>query len=335
MSRNKTSTRRGEIWLCDLAVALATLDITTEAHLHTLGRCLGLEGMSLSSVGKLKAATDSRWRHRRPQRQPLSETKAPAVLPSLSPAPPSLVAEQMETVMESLPPAEPSNAPMPDWHTQLSRVAAKADAPLREPLFPRRTASGVLSAAIATLRPGSRPDIERLITHIVRGCPFRELPRLPISSQSRGVQVLLDNNESMTPFFADQNDLTRSFMQVASTSRCEIFEFLEDPAAAYADSVADSPPTAWRPQPGRPVVVVTDFGLGDSSGFVSRISQRTWRVFAAILKRHRCPLLAVVPRAPAEWPPWVERHFIALYWDPRTRAENVRALIGPGHPMDP
>jgi hypothetical protein len=213
-------------------------------------------------------------------------------------------------------------------------VAAKAGAPRREPLFPRRTAPGVLGAAIATLRPGPRPDLERLIAHVVRGQPLREVPRLPVPSRSRGVQVLLDRNEALTPFFADQMDLAHAFRRVAGTPRCEVFEFLEDPATACAYSAAD-PSAAWRPQPGRPVVVVTDFGLGDSSGSAPRIPQRTWRRFAVLLKRYRCPLLAVVPRAPVEWPPWVERHFIALHWDPRTRAEHVRTWVGPGHRVEP
>ncbi|HPE72372.1 MAG TPA: hypothetical protein PK018_09410 [Candidatus Competibacter sp.] len=327
MNGNGTSTRRGEIGLGDLAVALATLDIATETHLRGLGRCLGLGGLSLGSVGTLKVAADPRWRHRRPPPQS-PEPQAPTGLPPLPPPPPGPPAEFLETVMASLPPVEPSDAPWPDGRTQPARVAAKAAAPPREPLFPRRTAPGVLGAAIATLRPGPRPDLDRLIAHVVRGRPFREIPRLPMPSQSRGVQVLLDRNESMTPFFADQIDLAHAFIRVAGSPRCAVFEFLEDPAAAGACSAAD-PPVAWRPQPGRPVVVVTDFGLGDSSGSAPRLPQQTWRRFAVRLKRHRCPLLAVVPRAPAEWPRWVERHFIALHWDPRTRAGPANAPTWP------
>ena len=38
----------------------------------------------------------------------------------------------------------------------------------------------------------------------------------------------------------------------------EVFEFVDDPAAACAYSMADQP-TAWRPQPGRPVVLSSGF----------------------------------------------------------------------------
>lgn len=333
MSGSKTSARRGEVGLGDLALALATLNIATDAHLRGLGRCLGLGGLSLGSVGTPKAAADPRWRHRRPPR-PAPEPKAPASVPPLPPAPPGPPAEYLEIGMEPLSPARSSDAPRPDAPGQPAPVAAKVAAPPREPLFPRRTAPGVLGAAIATLQPGPRPDLDRLIAHLIGGRPFREIPRWPVPSRTRGVQVLLDRHEALTPFFADQIDLARAFERVAGSPRCEVFEFLEDPAAARACSVADPPP-AWRPQPGRPVVVVTDFGLGDAAGAVPRVSWRTWRRFAALLKRRRCPLLAVVPRAPTEWPPWVERHFIALHWDPRTRAEHVRALVGPGHRVEP
>jgi hypothetical protein len=190
-----------------------------------------------------------------------------------------------------------------------------------------------LGAAIATQRPGRRPDIERLIRQITRGLPFRELPRLPTPSLSRGVQLLLDRGEAMTPFFDDLAGLTRSFMRLAGAPRCEVFEFLDDPAAA-SPYVATGGPKGWRPQPGRPVVVVTDFGLGDSLASAPRIARAVWRRFAAHVSRRRCPLIAVVPHAPAEWPAWVERHFTALHWDPHTRAENVRALVGSGHRVD-
>lgn len=333
MSGNKTSARRGEIGLGDLVVALATLHADSDAHLRTLGRCLGLRGLSLRSQGTLKVAAAPRLRHRRaPPRPPEPRARGMILLPP--PAPLAPAEEYLDTSLEPLSAALRNDSPVPDWHAEPSLVAAKAAAPPRDQLFPRRTASGVVGAAIATLTPGRQPDIDRLIGHIVSGRPFREVPRLATPTRSRGVQLLLDRNESMTPFFPDQMDLAQSFMQVAGAPRCEVFEFIEDPAAAFAYSVADRA-IAWRPQPGRPVVVITDFGLGDSSGSTPGIPTQRWRRFASAMKRQRCPLLAVVPHEPSEWPVWVEQHFLALHWDPRTRAENVRALVGPGHRVDP
>lgn len=326
------SARRGEIGLGDLATALAELDIASEAQLRAVGRCLGLGGLSFGSIGTSKTAADSRLKHRRPPPR-TQEPRPQRQLPSLPAAPPGPPAESLDIVMEPLPAALSSELP-PEWFVQPAAAARRERAPLRAALFPQHTAPGVLSAAVATLCPGRRPDIERLMQHIIASRPFREVPRLPVPSQSRGVQLLLDRNEPMSPFYADQGDLERSFAAVVGEPRCEVFEFVDDPATACAYSAADQP-RAWRPQPGRPVVVVTDFGLGESSGSAPRLLPQVWRRFATALKRRGCPLIAIVPFPPAAWPVWVERHFIAIHWDPRTRAENVRALVGAGHRVAP
>jgi len=333
MSGNRMSARRGEIGLGDLATALARLDIVSEAQLRAVGRCLGLRGLSFGSVGTLKAAADARLKHRRPPPKP-QEPKPHRQLPPLPTAPPGPPTERLDTVMEPLPAAVSSEILGPEWFAQPTAVAPRERGAPRAALFPQHTAPGLLSAAVATLWPGGQPDIDRLIEHIITSRPFRDVPTLRVPSRSRGVQLLLDRNAPMTPFYADQGDLVRSFASVVGKPRCEVFEFVDDPAAACAYSVADQP-TAWRPQPGRPVVVVTDFGMGESSGSAPRLPPQGWRSFAIALKRRGCPLIAIVPFPPAGWPVWVERHFIAIHWDPRTRAENVRALVGTGHHVAP
>ncbi len=333
MSGNRMSARRGEIGLGDLATALARLEIVSEAQLRVVGRCLGLGGLSFGSVGTLQTAADARLKHRRPPPRP-QEPKPQRQLPPLPAAPPGPPAERLDTVMEPLPAAVSSEILRPEWFAQPAAVIPRERGAPRAALFPQHTAPGLLSAAVATLRPGRWPDIDRLVEHIIAHRPFREVPRLPVPSQSRGVQLLLDRNAPMTPFYADQGDLVRSFAAVVGQSRCEVCEFVDDPAAACAYSLADQP-TAWRPQPGRPVVVVSDFGLGESSGSAPRLPPQAWRRFATALKRRGCPLIAIVPFPPAAWPVWVERHFIAIHWDPRTRAENVRALVGAGHLVAP
>jgi hypothetical protein len=322
------------VGLGDLAVALATLDIASEAQLRVLGRCLGLGGLSSAPRGTARAAADQRWRHRRPPRRPGEPRPPPGLAPPLPPPAAAPAAEPLETLLEPLPAAQASDAPVPDWHALPSEIDARREAPPRDPLFPRPTAPGVLGAAVATRRPGPRPDIDRLIARIVRGRPSRDLPRLPVPSLSRGLQLLLDRSESMTPFFADQLDLARAFARVAGASRCEVLELLGDPATARTFGAGERP-RPWRPEPGRPVVVVSDFGLGESLDASPRVSGGAWRGLADRLRRLGCPLVAVVPHPPGAWPGWVRRRFVALHWDPRTRAESVRALVGPGHEIAP
>lgn len=326
--QTKIPAPRGEVGLRDLALALASVRPETDAHLRILSRCLGLQGLSLPQAGTPKTAAGPQMRHRSPQ-QPPSQPVRDGRLPPARTLPPGPAKTRFSTELLELPPVDPDTAELPAWLTDPSPIPRPTPGPAREPLFPKITAAGILGAAIATLCDGSRPDIRRLVAHTVSGRPYRSLPRLPAPTRARGVQLLLDRGVSMTPFFPDQVDLERAFIHVAGAPQCEVFEFVDDPAHAQGYGPGDSL-RPWRAVAGRPVVVVSDFGASGPD-LSARVSSASWRRFASHLAEIGCPLLAVVPLPPRALPRFVARYFIALHWDRRTRAEHVRAQVGPGH----
>jgi hypothetical protein len=243
--------------------------------------------------------------------------------------PPDLPEKPLETEFTPLDPAPAANRP--DWLDAAAPVEVPTLAPARRaPLFPRRTATALLSPAVATRRPGAELDLPRIITGLARGDPTRDLPRLPVASLDRGLQLLLDVSEAMTPFREDLADLTQALERIVGRERCQVFEFPGDPRTATAWSPAGAD-QAWKPERGRPVVLATELGIGALPGARDRASTSAWLDFAREVRTAGCPLVAFVPLPPARWPVRLARQVTLIHWDPRTTAGAVRRLVGAGH----
>ena len=322
--------RRGAIALGDLLCALGRLQITDDAVAARVHRCLGFAQRDPNPPERLRGAYDQSHSPRR--RRP----SAPAPAPPLGAPPfrgkappPSLPEKPLETELTPLDPAPA--AKRPDWLDTAAPVEGSTPTAMpRAPLFPRRTATALLSPAVATRRPGDAPDIPRIIAVLTRGDPMRDLPRLPVAGLDRGVQLLLDLSEAMTPFREDLADLTPALERIVGRERCQVFEFAGDPGGASAWDPAGVE-RAWKPERGRPVVLATDFGIGAPPAARDRAPTSAWLNFARQVRKAGCPLVAFVPLPPARWPVTLARRVTLIHWDPRTTAGAVRRLIGAGH----
>jgi hypothetical protein len=142
--------------------------------------------------------------------------------------------------------------------------------------------------------------------------------------------LLLDLGESMTPFRDDLADLAQSFALILGRTRCQVSEFNGDPGTA-AGWDRTGPGRTWRPEPGRPVVLATDFGLGAPPTARVRGQSSAWQRFVRQVRSGGCPIVAFVPLPPGLWPLRLARDISLIHWDPRTRAGAVRRLVGAGH----
>lgn len=321
--------RRGEIGLGDLVLAFAALGEGDEATNGRISRCLGFTGIDPNPPEHLRGAYDANRIPRR--RKPEPQLRPPPSPPMFPPLPRSvdLPEETLESGFAPLPPLPEQDRP--DWLDQPPAEDAIAPTPVpRLPLFPRGTAKGVLGAAVATRRPGAEPDIPRLIAALVRGHPLRDLPRKPAATLDQGVQLLLDVGEAMTPFLPDLDDLADALERLLGRERCEVFEFSADPARATAWS-AGGKARPWRPRPGRPVVLATDFGLGPAALAAARVPPAAWTAFEQRVREAGNPLIAFVPLPPERWPLRLARRLTLIHWDPRTSAAAVKRAVGPGH----
>lgn len=330
----KTRMKRGDIGLADLAIAVHTLDLTDPEQLRAVGRCLGFGNLRRTERTQGRGGFEQRLknRHQQPERKPQRATSDEPG--TVTPAPPELPDRILPSELTPLDPIEASDEPPADWLNAPPIENRRPRALPRLPLLPKNTANGVLGAAVCTRQPGRMLDLDVLVQRIVGRRPLQPLPRLPTTTLSRGVQLLLDRGESMTPFYPDQQDLADALATVVGEPQLEVFEFDGQPIAARRWDPA-SRQGKWRSQRGRPVLFSTDFGLGMSRGLRSPMSGRDWHRLTRRLIRAGTPVVFLIPLPPGDWPRWLERGFNPIHWDPRTRAETVRSLIGEGHRSAP
>lgn len=321
---------RGVIGLGDLLRALGVLEVADDAIAGRVRRCLGFAQRDPNPPERLRGAYDrTRSPHHRRVAAPAPAPPLGAPLFSGQAPPPDLPAAALQV---ELTPLDPATAPeRPDWLDAAPEPEQQSvAAPRRAPLFPQRTATAVLSAAVATRKAGGELDAARLIAGLVRGERFRELPRLPMARLDQGIQLLLDLSEAMTPFRDDLADLTQALERVIGRARCQVFEFTGDPATALRWD-ATGIERSWQSERGRPVVLATDFGIGAPPAGRDRAPQSAWLAFAQQVRKAGCPLVAFVPLPPARWPIRLARQITLIHWDPRTTVGAVRRLVGSGH----
>lgn len=312
----------------DLVRALATLDTDSAASVARIVRSLGFSGSDANPPEHLRGAYDQRLRRPvRPEKTP--EPSRRLRIPRTQPSPPELPPQLLETQWEEIAPAESPSTP--DWLSEVPPLREeKTEPPPRTPLFPRLTTPAILGAAAATRRSGFDLDVDCFVENLVRGHILQKLPFKPVASLAHGIQLLLDFSESMTVFHEDLVDLRNSFQDLVGSHRCALYEFAGDPPGALAWT-APGTQKPWRPEPGRPIVLATDFGIGAPPASRDYASPRTWRQFARVAREAHSAVVAFVPLEPKRWPIGLGRRFTLIHWDSRTRAANVRRLVGPGH----
>lgn len=316
-----------DIGLGDLVRAVRALGLTTDAEVDSVAAVLGFA----------RQATASEQRE----------------LPPLLPAKPSREAKdgrQEETLIERyvtkaperLTPVrtEPSNAAAPSWLTEVEAFPAETQAhfqfvPEHTPLLPKHQTRAIFSAALSVRIEEGEIDIEVLVDSRARREPIERLPRRPVASLRRGVQVLLDRREAMMPFFSDQNYLIEDMKAVIGRDRMTILQFLDQPEWVIpwgGDEDIEqrySPPLA----PGTPIFLISDLGIGVVPLVPDPIDNKTWLSLAARARQARCPLAALVPYPANRWPADLSHSIPLLEWDRTTRPGVVRRRVGPGHPV--
>src|SRR5262249_53531347 len=98
-----------------------------------------------------------------------------------------------------------------------------------EPLLPPGRASSILAAVVETRDLNGPVDIDRLVETVARARPVQQLPRLPVSSLVRGVQLLVDTGLGMEPFARDQQELASELRRVVGGSRVTELRFRNTP----------------------------------------------------------------------------------------------------------
>lgn len=191
--------------------------------------------------------------------------------------------------------------------------------PRHEALFKAGWTRALLSTLCATAVRQGPLDIAALVARIALGHPLTELPRQPRFTLQKGIQLLIDDADSMMSFTRDVSELADRIVEVVGRDRTSLLRFEEHPERDTEYGVS-----SYRlPPPGTPVLVLSDFGLG-RSGTRRAATIGAWLSLAARLESMQCPMLAIAPVPYPRLPRALVARVQVVSWDRRTSVADVR-----------
>lgn len=218
----------------------------------------------------------------------------------------------------------------PAWFAQVPPLDTLHDpgvTPPIQPLFDRLRRRGILSSALATHVAEGELDLDRVVATVSAGQPLDYLPRLPVPTLRRGVQLLLDVGQAMDPFAEDQRVLVRALDDVLADDRFEVLLFAGCPARGVRHE-SESQYRAWRPPPqGVPLLVVTDLGIGGPMLDRERPTTAEWLAFSNRVREAGYNIVAFVPYEATRWPPRLLSTMRMIHWSERTTVGAVRRAL--------
>ncbi len=203
---------------------------------------------------------------------------------------------------------------------------ATVEAPF-DSLFGDRLGDDLLRAAGSVTTPSDHPDVARLVERLSRAEPLVDIPRRSVPALTNGLHVLVDVGETMEPFSADQRHLADRLHRVVGGSAIVSY-FDSDPALGAGP---DRRRRSWKPftapNPGQPVLALTDLGCG----FPMRAEAISgWLRNALDWRARGCRVVVFAPvrldRVPAE----LQRRCDVLVWDRaagRRRAADLARIL--------
>jgi hypothetical protein len=213
---------------------------------------------------------------------------------------------------------------LPSWTTSLTAYQPPAPRPVAppDPLFPRRTARGVLKAMLATLNPDERVDTGKVLEMLARAAPIAAWPRRRGLNIARGAALLVDAGPGLEPFRADLRALIENVRTVVGADRLQVHPFAGWPPAVFpfgATRRGAEDDAVQLPAAGTPVLVVSDFGHS-----VPRATRNMWLRFAGAIRAAGCEPIGLLPIPPNEWDQGLAAAFTLIHWERDTTARAAR-----------
>jgi hypothetical protein len=215
----------------------------------------------------------------------------------------------------------------PSWLDDSDETLVAGQEPPPEqplPLFGRLWQRGILSAALATHVAEGDFDFDRIFDIVSERRMLEELPRLPVPTLRRGVQLLLDRAPGMDPFLLDQDALVRALDDILSDDRLEVLYFAGCPSRGAGPGTRSNWQKWKPPLPGVPVLIVSNFGIGGPPLDEERASTGEWLEFIRRARAAGPRLVGLVPYHALRWPPAIARALTLLHWSERTTVGEVR-----------
>ncbi|MER6712584.1 hypothetical protein [Streptomyces sp. NPDC000877] len=318
---------RAQIWVSDVVRALEVAR-TDEERARVL-EMLGFVSPAVPDAGQVmpfaepegpRAPVEAPRRERRPEpaHEPPPATAAEEETPNAD------VPEELPL----LPPVRVEAVPTPREPVRpLARPTAERVPLPHLPLFVPGWTSAILRAMVSRRVPEGAVDIPALIDTLAHGRPVRRLPRLPLPTMRYGVQVLVDRGPGMQPFRRDQNELLDRVRAVVGPSLVEVGYFSGTPQRGTGPGARWTRTAYVPPESGRPVLLLSDLGLGGPPDDPQRGTRQEWEHFVGLVTRAGCGVVALSPYPPRRWPRWMTGLLPLVSWDRTTTASRATVRL--------
>lgn len=257
----------------------------------------------------------------------------PPPVPGPPPGAPYAPPPDSAALPSTLTPAAGQATPRPTWLAEVQALGLPGEAapapPVPDSLLDPRQARAILFHALGTRVADGPVDVGALVRARAAGRPLPVVPRARRSTLSHGVQVLVDRGEGMLPFLDDVRQLLAAVRRVVGAARVSVLDFQGSPlrGAGTGSRRRWRPYAAQLPAPGTVVLAVTDLGARGARLRRDTAHPAEWAALAGRLRRHGCPLRALVPYPPARWPGGLSRELGIIPWDRGTGAGLVHRLV--------
>ena len=175
-------------------------------------------------------------------------------------------------------------------------------------LLPSLIEGAVLRTLAGTTLPGGDLDERAAVAALAQGRVLAALPRRPVHTTSRGLQLLLDGGAAMDPYRGDVEHLTMHMAKIIRADHLAEVWF-EDCPLGSRHTVIGGDHTEWPyslPPAGTPILTITAFGRRGRSARPGRAILAGWKSFLASARRAGNPLVILTP-CPDALPPAMPR----------------------------
>lgn len=216
---------------------------------------------------------------------------------------------------ESAPPADESARAVtaPDWYAQAvpldaDRCERTVRIPPLQPLQRPARFNPFLRRLCSRPRPGSQPDLPRLLRCIETGAAPRSLPLWPRMTCAPEVHLLLDKSAASEPFHDDFNDASHLLQTLCGAGRLHVAVLFDAPGARPWVRVSGGRVMRFDPPPGVPVIILADLGGDHEAG---------WRALGVRLRAAGGTATLLCPVLPPSLSPGLRRVFRIIDWGGR------------------
>lgn len=331
MSQGDRATNgRGDVWLGDVLAAWSALGAGSDDDRRLIANALGFDYQPRQTTAPAVAARPDQQRPvGHAVQAKISTVRPPAA--ALDGAPGS--AGKSRSLPLQLDVRKTPSGATPAWALVTDPIPEDEArhlvyTPAAEPLLRRGWTRGIVAALCATRINDGPIDLTQLVQSVCAGRPLTTLPRSPVWTLRRGVQLLVEDSEDFACFARDVTGLIAAIADTVGHDRT-LVTYAEDVSALPA-LAGSGPGGTWEwPPSGTPIVVAATFGMTRRARARGIGTTDDWRRLASAARTHGNDVIGITPFGPDRWPAALRQAFPLFHWNRTATAAGARRIRQP------